>query len=377
MTRPLRILFCSPTPVDARLGASKVYIEVAAALQRHGCETTVVGPAETGDTPGRLRDYLRATAAGYDVVEYEHYALPFPRADFPPAVLLVARSVLLVHIMAASRIPPLPTVRGRVGRAIKGWVERRRWRKVVADADRTLAAADLVNLPNATERDVLSGRGQQHDKMLVLPFGLFPERLAAFTPTPDELPDPPVVAFVGTFDPRKGLCEFPRLVASVLRIFPAARFRLIGTAGLVPDAEGVLRVFPRSVRPQLDITPRFEPAALPGLIAGCSIGVFPTRCEGFPFGVLEMLAAGLPVLGYDAPGMTALLPPEYLTRCGDGAALGRQLAGRLADPARLRAARREARTRAEGFRWADIARVTADRYLKSLSLLRGPRESAP
>jgi glycosyltransferase involved in cell wall biosynthesis len=361
--KPVRILFCCPTPLEPRLGASKVYLEAAAAFRDLGWEAAVVGP----DEPGPLRDYLRTHAADYDVVEYEHYALPFPRSDFPSDTLMVARSVLLAHVQAAARIPPLPTLRGRLGRALRWYSLRRRWQRAIADADLTLATADLVNLPNTAERDLLVRHGHPPQKILVQPFGLFPGRLAAFAPTPDDLPDPPVVAFVGTFDPRKGLCEFPQIVAAVLHSSPAARFRLIGTAGLIPTVEGVLRFFPHQLRSHLEVIPRFDPAALPGLLTGCSAGVFPSRCEGFPFGMLEMLAAGLPVLGYDAPGLSVLLPPEYLSPCGDGAALGERAARLLADPIRLRAARRWARDRAAGFRWTDIARATADRYLQALA----------
>jgi glycosyltransferase involved in cell wall biosynthesis len=367
-----RILFCCPTPVTPTLGASKVYIEAAEAFRRVRWEADLVGPEEVAgrpvadlvaDQPAYLREYLRGRAAGYDVVEYEHHALPFPRAEFPAGPLFVARSVLLAHPHAEVRFPPVPTLRGRLGWLLRGRREAARWRQVVRQADDTLRGADLINVSNTRDAALLRRHGHPEGKIVVRPFGLFPTRLAAFEPDPDAVPDPPAVAFVGTFDPRKGMAEFPRIVAGIVGTFPAATFRLIGTAGLVPTADGVLRFFPRAVRPNVRVVPWFDPAELPGLLAGCSLGVFPSHLEGFPFGVLEMLAAGLPVVAYNVPGPPMMLPAEYLVPRGDGAALARTAVELLRDPGRLRAARQWARARAAEFDWERVAADTAALYL--------------
>ena len=96
----------------------------------------------------------------------------------------------------------------------------------------------------------------------------------------------------------------PILVDRVVRQVPGVIFRLLGTAGLVRDADGVRRYFPRRLWPRLEICPRYDPNELPGLLAGVSIGVFPSRVEGSPYGVLEMLAWAIPVIAYDAPAKT-------------------------------------------------------------------------
>src|SRR5262245_29460807 len=93
-----RILFCSPTPIRGTLGASKVYIEAAEGFRRLGWAVTLVGPEEVAgrksvdllfEQPQYLRSYLRQRASAFDVIEYEHHALPFPRGDFPSAPLFV------------------------------------------------------------------------------------------------------------------------------------------------------------------------------------------------------------------------------------------------------------------------------------------------
>jgi glycosyltransferase involved in cell wall biosynthesis len=368
------ILFCCPTPLTARLGASKVYIEAAEAFRRIGWDAELVGPAEVVGRPDasyipppEFRDWLRRTAAGFDVAEYEHNALPYARGDFPKGPLFVARSVLLTHTVVAARIPPRPTARFRVSRFLTRVIDRRRWKRELDRADATLRGADLVNVGNTDERAALVAAGHSAEKIIVFPFGLFPERLAAFRPVPDDLPDPPTVAFVGTFDPRKGMVEWPAIADAVVAVHPRARFRLVGTYGVVPTADGVAGHFPRRLRGRIEVVPQFDPADLPGLLADCSLGVFPSHCEGFGFGVLEMLAAGLPVVAYDAPGPPTMLPAENLVTKGDGRAIGRRAAALLADPAALRAARRAARSRADQFRWELIASRTADAYLNRLA----------
>jgi glycosyltransferase involved in cell wall biosynthesis len=371
-----RILFCCPHPVSPRLGASKVYIEAAEGFRGCGWQASVVGPEQfcggtlgevTNSEPAHLREYLRRHAADFDVVEYEHNRLPYPREDFPPGPLFVARSVLLTHQVARSRIPPVPTLRGRAARLVKGWLTRRRWQRAVADAERTLRAADLINVCNAADRDLLLQYGHPAERILLFPFGLFASRLAELAPTPDDLPCPPVVGFVGTFDPRKGMCDLPAFAKALSRVQPGVQFLLLGTAGLVRTAEEVVGFFPPAVRPRLHVLPHFAPAELPGLLRRCSLGVFPSYCEGFPFGVLEMLAAGLPVVGFDAPGPPEMLPPAYLVPPGDADGLALRVAELLADADGLRTARRWARRRAEGLRWEAVAARTAAAYLAHLA----------
>jgi glycosyltransferase involved in cell wall biosynthesis len=208
--------------------------------------------------------------------------------------------------------------------------------------------------------------------MLLFSFGLFGHRYAEFE-APGDAPREPVVTFVGTFDPRKGMNELPGIVAAVARRHPGVRFRLLGTAGLVPDVAGVVRHFRTPERERLEVIPRFEPAELPKLLRGASLGIFPSRCEGFPFGVLEQLAAGLPVLAYRVPGAPELLPPELLVERGDGAGLARLTADLLDDTARLIGLRGWARRRALDFRWEDVAKRTAEEYARRLVELRNRR----
>ena len=83
------------------------------------------------------------------------------------------------------------------------------------------------------------------------------------------------------------------------------------------------RYFPRRLWPRLEIYPRYDPNELPALLAGVSIGVFPSRVESFGYGVLEMLASSIPVIAFDAPGPNVMLTPEFLVPLGDTTTLAR------------------------------------------------------
>lgn len=370
-----KILFCCPTPLTPNLGASKVYIESEEAFRRIGWETRIVGPETVGDRgvgnlkvqATHLRRFLQKETNQFDVIEYEHYALPFHRSNFPSRPLYVARSVLLFHNVYRSRIPPRPTLRSRVANAILGTQRRRQIKRIVQQADFTIAQADLVNLCNHDEFSELICYGHDIRKLLVRPFGLFPERLEAFRPVSGKLPCTPRIAFVGTFDPRKGMGEWPSIVSRILAEHPTARFRLVGTAGMVSNAKGVLSFFPKRYRGGIEVIPHFEPTELPSLLSDCSIGVFPSHCEGFPFGVLEMLAAGLPVVAYRSPGLSMMIPNQNLTSKGDGPALGARTCALLSNPGLLFQARQDARLTAEAFRWEEIAKLTASHYLSVIS----------
>ena len=166
--------------------------------------------------------------------------------------------------------------------------------------NRTLREADLVNVTNHDDRAELARRGFDARKIEVIPHGLTRERLASFAAVSPAAPATPRVAFVGTFDARKGGADFPEIVRRVVAGVPGCKFRLLGTQ--YRGSDEVMRFFPRALRPSIEVHPRFDPAELPGLLSDCSLGVFPSYFEAFGFGVLEMLAASLPVVAYDAPG---------------------------------------------------------------------------
>jgi glycosyltransferase involved in cell wall biosynthesis len=384
-----RILFCSHVTVTKTLGSPKVLAEVAEGMTRQGWDCTILGPEDIfraepshGSSPAHfgesLRRYLSKHASGFDVVDYDHTRLPFPRDEFAPQTLMVARSVLLLRHLLKTRIPHGPTLRQRVGSVLfRRRTEDRNHRVWVTAAQRTLQEADLVNVSNRHDRRELIDSGIDPSKIVVLPYGIGRDRRAKFDAVSEVPPAEPRVGFVGTFDYRKGAREMPRIFSPIAEAVPKVEFKLLGTAGMFETVDQVLGHFPSHLRSRIHVTPRFKPEELPGLLADCSVGIFPSWLEGFGIGLLEMLAAAVPVIAYDAPGPPEMLPPEHLVPIADAPAMAEKVIQLLTQPSRLELARQAARQRSREFDWDEIALRTSECYIRALNKRRSRAAGVP
>ena len=224
----MNVLFCSSAPLDRRLGFSKAIIELAAAMELLGCRCRLAADDEIcpdirryGAARGSLAfslalaRFVRSHGSEFDVVDYDHAALPFARSGFPASTLLVARSALLNHQFERIRIPRLGGARAWAGAALKGpsrygYMKLNVWRST-----RTIREADLVNVNNDYDRAELVRRGFEQEKIVVVPLGLTESRLASFESAGRATTAEPRVAFIGTFDARKGARDFPEIVQRV------------------------------------------------------------------------------------------------------------------------------------------------------------------
>lgn len=374
----MNILFVSPYVLTKKHGAAKVLLELGEALGKLGWQCQFVearDPANPG-TPSTdrsakcewFRNHIKKWAPAFDVVEYDHDYLPFPRTDFDPETLMVARAQLLCHNLTLIKIPVRAGLRSWLG---SYWYYRSRQATLQQRFDNatvTLQESDLVTLSNESDRRTVNRIGIPAEKVVVFPNALNDDRRLAFAAMPRSLPANPRIAFVGTFDPRKGSREFPRIVQDIVRHHPTARFRLVGTAGMYPSEASVRAEFPRHLRDSLEIVPEFEPETLPGMLSECTVGMYPSYLEGFPSGVLEMLAASLPVVAYDAPGLSMMLPERLLVRPGDGIGMAAKLLGLLGNPARLQEERAWARTRSSEFKWSEVAARVSAEYVRRIEM---------
>ena len=371
----MRILLCSKSPLDPRLGAAQTLMALGGELERLGHEVDYLDPPALGtDRRGlaeALLQYLRLHADAYDVVEYDYKYLRFRREDMPASTLFVARCQLLRAHLVGVDVPPLPRLRSRVGALLKRRQYEDRLAKAARVDDATFAESDLVIVLNGRDRALLTQRGLAPDRVAVIPNGLGPQASARLDALPDEIPDgPPRVAFIGAFSTRKGAGDFPAFFRRLSARVPGVRLRLLGTDGMVTAENTVSEMFSPRLRRHVEVVPRFEQEELAGLLAPCWAGVFPSYNEGFGLGILEMLAAALPVVAYDAPGAADLLLPERLVPRGDVRALADQLADLLNDSPSLAEARRTARLAAAPYRWPEAAARTASAYEHALTRLR-------
>ena len=363
------------------LGASKVLIELMEEMQKLDWLCKLLSPIDVcPDILGytdieyqriyseSLRKYLHKYASEYDVVDYDHVYLPYSRDEFSNSTLFVARSVLLVHHFQNIPIPIPNNLRGKIASIIKRSSRISQVQKWIGAATETIQSADLVNVSNDEDRAELLRRGIPSQNICVIPFGISRSRRPLFDNISSEPPVQPTVAFVGTFDTRKGSNDLPKIVQSISKAIPNVKFRLMG--GRYKTEKEILGHFDPKLRHKIEVISNFKPEELPDLLASCSVGIFPSYLEGFGIGVLEMLAASIPVIAYNAPGPPMMLESEYLVSIGDTKGISDKAIDLLHDREKLSAARLWARDRSQQFSWQQVAKVTNDTYLHHLEIKR-------
>jgi glycosyltransferase involved in cell wall biosynthesis len=389
-----RILLTINTPWLRNLGAPQAMMELGEALSRAGhrvekfsLEDAFPGPPSgrsatllqrlLGGRPSfarRLGEFVRENAARFDIIDANQTDLPWPRHALGFDKLLVCRSVGLVErylendLWSRRRWPRAGSLRLRLAdaRAL------RQMRSSAQMATRSLRVADLVNVSNSDDVEYLVERGWDRQKIVSFPLGLTGKRRAELreAAVAREAGAARSVAFIGTWNYRKGAGDWPEIVARVRSARPEARFLFLGVG--IP-ARRVLERFAAEDRPALTVVERYTVAELPGLLARAQVGAFPGYLEGFGLGVLEMLASGLPVVAYDAPGPHDILadcPASTLTPAGEAGTFAARLVEMLGLDSEILAGHSATATRwSARFDWDAIAALTVDEYRRRLSSL--------
>jgi glycosyltransferase involved in cell wall biosynthesis len=135
--------------------------------------------------------------------------------------------------------------------------------------------------------------------------------------------------------------------ATLLRAWAAAlatrtslpRRPLLVLAGRFDDAHAGIEMLIRDLGLAGSVVLAGEVSDIAGLLGACDLALFSSLSEGCPNGVLEAMAAGLPVAASDIPGIRHAfgggLATDLLAPSGDAGALAWAI-GRLLDDARLR-----------------------------------------
>lgn len=390
MDKPLRILCVVNVPWDPRLGAARVWIELSDQWRRAGhavekfCLTDAFPEPPASPVQNALRllgfpqhaaKFIRENADRFDVVDALVGTLPFPKKALGFHGLLVARSVGLYHLYekveraAAKRWPPAP--KGKLlGRPFY-WFFNQRLR---AASRTSIQHCDLLNLPNGDELECVRLEINSRKPAIVQPYGVRPERrdaLAAAAAPARQRWEKKKIVFLGMWSRRKGSLDWPLIVTEVRARVPQARFLFLGT--MIAN-EKVWTDLGIESADFVEIVPQFDPDQLPGILADCAVGAFPSYVEGFGIAVVEQLAAGLPTIAYDAPGPRDILRgdlAEFLVPAGDTArfsdAISNLLTGDFAAYDQLSARSRHA---AANFSWPAIAEATTAQYRAHLHHVR-------
>lgn len=385
----MKILLCSPIPtLDPRLGAARVALDFASGLDELGVDYDLYPRADQTiarvDYAAHLQEFLPRVASQYDVVDYPFHAKPWiESASGSGSTLKVARIMLLPHHEDFDPDPQPPKSFYRSFRSVARVICGRKKPPLYSpeirrDMDDNIRRAHLTNVGNTADRECLIRLGFDEKKIKVFPYGLTTAAVAAFDEIharPDQVSRTPTIAFLGTFDYRKGCLDFPDIVSRIASSVPRVRFRLLGTRGMMQTANQVRLFFPKKMRERIEIHPSFDPAELPQLLADCSVGIFPSYREGFGIAVVEMLAAGLPVFAYDVAGPCDILPKAWLVERGATIELSRRVIKALNAPDNRRLdLSNQAIAASRRFHWHQIAADTIDCYSQHLAVLRSPQK---
>lgn len=284
--------------------------------------------------------HVRRVGKSYDVILAAQSVLPVPRRRLNFDGVLTTRSDGLVHFYAAYECDAARRARadGRrkspLGRLAR-WASARVWDEVAA-TEASFDNADLITLLNSDELEFIrSLPGRYAQKAVVMPNGLTEERRSALTAVAQLTAKrwaSPRVGFVGAWGDRKGKADLPSIVRHLRAARPDVAVRLMGTGAAV---EPIRAAFAPADRAAVEVIPNFTPDELPRLLSDVTVGLLPSYIEGFPMAVLEMLAAGVPVVAYDVPGPRAMLrdwPIQLLVPSGDTKRAAARILQILADP---------------------------------------------
>lgn len=399
MTEPLRLLMVIHTPWSRNLGASRVPLELSEEfralgdtvekfsyddafpddvrpLGRGALKTLASYVRSNRSFSVRAEAFVREHAARFDIIEANQTDLPVSKATLGFEGLLVARSVGLIP--AYSEFNRMARKRWNEGMSARDIVHdvltSPRRKRADRDVYKSFRHADLINVSNRDDLETVSNAMGYGDKVVYFPFGLSEARLQAFCASRQSAIQrlkTRTVAFIGMWNSRKGRRDWPQIFDALLRLVPDARLLILG-AGL--PVEHVLRDFSRETRGAVRVVSAYQSEELPGLLDSATVGAFPGYLEGFGFGILEMLAAGLPTIAYDAPGSRDIL--GRLTRprmvaAGDTEEFARRLAETLllSEEGYAKSAE-DSDAVARTFSWREIAIQTRATYLERLARLR-------
>jgi glycosyltransferase involved in cell wall biosynthesis len=374
-------------PWDPCLGAVRIYMELA---ERWRASGHVVEKYSLSDAypdvrsssarfalrqlffPYKAAAFVRKNGTRFDVIDALIGVLPFSKSSLGFRGLLVARSVGLYrlyeqfHRSIETRWPGRP--KGRfLGRIFYALTQR----LLLLASDRAVRHADLINLPNEEEAVCLRQETRANLPIVVQPYGLTVERRDAFSraaETPEIRLAQQRVCFIGMWSARKGAHDWSEIIRRVRARVPETQFRFLGT--MVRPA-AILSDLRLDSLDGLEFISDYRPEDLPGLLADCTVGAFPSYVEGFGLAVLEQLASGLPTVAYDTAGPRDLLAsrlPHLLVPKGDAEAFAAKICEVLkADADRYRELFQRSMEAGGAFSWPEIAQATLGAYRTALA----------
>jgi glycosyltransferase involved in cell wall biosynthesis len=196
-----------------------------------------------------------------------------------------------------------------------------------------LELADRFVVLTDWARDVLIANGAPADKVVINRLGI---RYNGMEKRRNSSTLPLTVAYVGRFDPIKGVDDLARAIAQMPRSTPI-HFRFHGPVRNTAEL-AVLEGLKKIVGPGAWVTfgGELDAQGVRQALAGIDVMCCPSRVvEGGPTIALEAMAAGVPVVGTNVPGISEIVTDGVtgrLVASGNPRALAVAFAELAADP---------------------------------------------
>jgi glycosyltransferase involved in cell wall biosynthesis len=293
----MRLLTISNCPLVASQGSGYITLGFAEGLRRRGWTVDVLGPEQIDPWPhlGRARSWRmaigmlrwarrRLRSESYDIVEF--YG---GEAWLAISVLARWRSRKFLIVSHSNGLEPYCEQQLQAGLGTDTLDGRpRRWFQVQPSS---LMAAGFRNadaLVTVSEFDASYARqhAYQPEPRLLAIDNPLPE---SFLSVPVSFDRAPIVAYCGSWIPRKGTGLIVKDMCRILREFRECRLRLIG----VGSAFRTVEHFPDDVRSRIEVVPFLsDKETLRSAYRECAVVIAPSVYESFGMTIAEGMACG-------------------------------------------------------------------------------------
>lgn len=186
-------------------------------------------------------------------------------------------------------------------------------------------------------------------------------------PATDNPESAPTILYLGRLQASaKGLDLLLGALSKLAQGVPDARLVVAGDGPDRAEVESLARSL--GLTDRVTFVGRVEAEQKWELLRGASVVAVPSRYESFGLVVLEALAAGTPVVGFQLPPLKEIVTPDcgILVAPFDVDALADALRATLCDPRRREQMGAVARTRAQRFNWDEAATAQEKAYLAAV-----------
>ena len=233
--------------------------------------------------------------------------------------------------------------------------------------------ADLVLLLNHPDAEyVVEKLGVNSEQTRIVANGIPQEFLnLPFEPMPKAEDSAICIAQVGNYIARKGIEYGAVALNGILARYPQVKVSFLGTG--CSEAE-VHADFELAVCDRIRVIPRYSHEALPDLLRGHHIKLFPTLSDGFGLALIEAMACGLAPVTTTTPGPMEIVSDGHngiLVPSRDSQAIEQALERLILDRPYLDRLRRNAYATAQNYSWERIASDNLAFYEEALFQKRG------